>query len=427
MNKVKYLILGISAAVLFTACGSSSNPSSSEEELSSSSEYDASSSSKINDKLSSSSAKDEKSSSSVAKTESSSSDEKTSKSSSSSAKAPESSSSADDSKAYRAATLNELEKNLELKLFDQTVYLSTGSKQGMIALRIPDELWAVTYTDFADGIVFFTEENTGTQYANTDAAKKIMDGIEKGLKISFVIDTNDVVKYSVNDSKEYNNAIKASVAILADKISKAENLKDRIYECTDGDTTRILTFFDNTYIIDNYVDETLVDWFAGHYDIQRSTLLMLPVYSNLSSYQSLYTYSAGTDYITIGEKKLSCEVDAVSYEYEDASDFVGKWFATKDGIEWNFELRSDGKYELVAFDGDETVEMKSGVWEIYGYHLMMRNTSCLDSKPCTPSIHGQVQTGTLDPETGKISGFSYLHKDPDTPKIPTSFESQIFE
>ena len=427
MNKVKYLILGISAAVLFTACGSSSNPSSSEEELSSSSEYDASSSSKINDKLSSSSAKDEKSSSSVAKTESSSSNEKTSKSSSSSAKAPESSSSADDSKAYRAATLDELEKNLELKLFDQTVYLSTGSKQGMIALRIPDELWAVTYTDFADGVVFFTEENTGTQYANTDAAKKIMDGIEKGLKISFVIDTNDVVKYSVNDSKEYNDAIKASVALQANKISKAENLKDRIYECTDGDTTRILTFFDNTYIIDNYVDETLVDWFAGHYDIQRSTLLMLPVYSNLPSYQSLYTYSAGTDYITIGEKKLSCEVDAVSYEYEDASDFVGKWFATKDGIEWNFELRSDGKYELVAFDGDETVEMKSGVWEIYGYHLMMRNTSCLDSKPCTPSIHGQVQTGTLDQETGKISGFSYLHKDPDTPKIPTSFESQIFE
>ena len=340
MNKVKYLILGISAAVLFTACGSSSNPSSSDEELSSSSEYDASSSSKINDKLSSSSAKDEKSSSSVAKTESSSSNEKTSKSSSSSAKAPESSSSADDSKAYRAATLNELEKNLELQLFDQTVYLSTGSKQGMIALRIPDELWAVTYTDFADGVVFFTEENTGTQYANTDAAKKIIDGIEKGLKISFVIDTNDVVKYSVNDSKEYNDAIKASVAIQANKISKAENLKDRIYECTDGDTTRILTFFDNTYIIDNYVDETLVDWFAGHYDIQRSTLLMLPVYSNLSSYQSLYTYSAGTDYITIGEKKLSCEVDAVSYEYEDASDFVGKWFATKDGIEWNFELRS---------------------------------------------------------------------------------------
>ena len=427
MNKVKYLILGISAAVLFTACGSSSNPSSSEEELSSSSEYDASSSSKINDKLSSSSAKDEKSSSSVAKTESSSSNENTSKSSSSSAKAPESSSSADDSKAYRAATLNELEKNLELQLFDQTVYLSTGSKQGMIALRIPDELWAVTYTDFADGVVFFTEENTGMQYANTDAAKKIIDGIEKGLKISFVIDTNDVVKYSVNDSKEYNNAIKASVAIQANKISKAENLKDRIYECTDGDTTRILTFFDNTYIIDNYVDETLVDWFAGHYDIQRSTLLMLPVYSNLSSYQSLYTYSAGTDYITIGEKKLSCEVDAVSYEYEDASDFVGKWFATKDGIEWNFELRSDGKYELVALDGDEAIEMKSGVWEIYGYHLMMRNTSCLDSKTCTPSIHGQVQTGTLDPETGKISGFSYLHKDPDTPKIPTSFESQIFE
>jgi hypothetical protein len=77
---------------------------------------------------------------------------------------------------------------VELKLFDQTVYLSTGNKQGVLALRIPDELWAVTYTDFANGVVSFEKDNTGLQYSETDAAKKIVEKVNSGFKISFVVD-----------------------------------------------------------------------------------------------------------------------------------------------------------------------------------------------------------------------------------------------
>ena len=64
---------------------------------------------------------------------------------SSSSEAPESSSSEVSSSSVvtpegsRAAKLEDLEKNMELKLFDKTVSLSTGSKQGIVALRIPDE------------------------------------------------------------------------------------------------------------------------------------------------------------------------------------------------------------------------------------------------------------------------------------------------
>ena len=35
----------------------------------------------------------------------------------------------------------------------------------------------------------------------------------------------------------------------------------------------------------------------------------------------------------------------------------------------------------------------------------------------------EVQTGPIDRETGKISGFSFIHSDSNTPAIPTSFDA----
>jgi len=419
---------------------------------SSDSKVKSSSSSKENPKSSSSAVKDEKSSSSVAKSESSSSsvngDKKSSSSvakiesssssvkveekSSSSAETPVSSSSEESLlNSSRAAKLTDLEKNYELKLFDQTVYLSTGSKLGLIALRIPDELWVVTYTDFADGVVSFNDGNSGKQYSETDAAKKIVGELKNGFKISFVVDKSGRVWYSLNNTMDYSEAIKASVAVQKNKVSKAEAIKNKIYECADGDTTRTFTFFDNSYIVDNYVGGNLVSWHGGHYDVQRSTLLMRPAYYNRSVY-SMFTYSVGTDNTisaSNGESTvtMNCNVDSVEYEYENARDFVGEWQAKKDGIDWEFSIKADGTYEISGFEGSKNVEAKNGVWEIYGYHLMMRNIGCLHPNECTTSIHGQLQAGTIDRETGKISGFSFIHHDPDTPKIPTSFEAPEYE
>ncbi len=419
---------------------------------SSDSKVKSSSSSKDDSKSSSSVVKDEKSSSSVAKSESSSSsvkgDKKSSSSvakiesssssvkveekSSSSAETPVSSSSEESLlNSSRAAKLTDLEKNYELKLFDQTVYLSTGSKQGLIALRIPDELWVVTYTDFADGVVSFNDGNSGKQYSETDAAKKIVGELKNGFKISFVVDKSGRVWYSLNNTMDYSEAIKASVAVQKNKVSKAEAIKNKIYECADGDTARTFTFFDNSYIVDNYVGGNLVSWHGGHYDVQRSTLLMRPAYYNRSVY-SMFTYSVGTDNTisaSNGESTvtMNCNVESVEYEYENARDFVGEWHAKKDGIDWEFSIKADGTYEIFGFEGSKNVEAKNGVWEIYGYHLMMRNIGCLHPNECTTSIHGQLQAGTIDRETGKISGFSFIHHDPDTPKIPTSFEAPEYE
>lgn len=452
MNKKKLLAFLVSSAFLFVGCNEDNpiSPNNNETEISSSSEEDdcdsdecevKSSSSKTEDKKSSDSKDDDKKSSdskdnksSDSKSESnSSSSAKDEAKSSSSAEAPKSSSSVEVPAGAHAAKLTDLEKNYELKIFDQTVYLSTGSKQGLIALRIPDELWLVTYTDFANGEVKFVDGNVGKQYAETDAVKKILEQLKAkdGFTLSFIVDKDDVVKYAVNGSKEYSEAVKASVAVTKGKISKAADIQNKIFECTDGDTTRTFTFFDNSYIVENAASGKVAYWIGGHYDIQRSTLLMRPAYYNKPVY-SMYAYSVGSDNSissSNGETTttMNCKVEASEYEYEKASDFVGEWQAQKDGFDWEFSLKADGTYELAAFEGNNNVESKSGSWEIYGYQLMMHNKGCLHPDKCTTSIHGQLQTGPIDKATNKISGFSFIHSDPDTPKIPTSFDAPQYE
>ncbi len=427
--KNKFLALLILSTFMFAACcdDSSSTSADPSSEESSSSEKDAKSSSSKKGGKSSSSEKSSGKSSSSAKEDSKSSSSESPKSSSSEV----SSSSIVLPEGTRAAKLTDLQKNYELKLFDQTVYLSTGSKQGVFALRIPDELWVVTYTDFAGGVVSFYIDNglgTGLRYSTTDAAQKIVDKCKVGFKISFVVkegdnaDEDDIILYSV-DGGDYSEAIKASVAVPKGKVSKAEAIQKKIYECADGDSTRTFKFFDSSYIYETSVDDKVVSWHAGHYDVQRSTLLMIPLYY-AGEIRTLFTYSVdSSNTITAyNGESMDCTVEDVEYDYEDAKDFAGEWVATKDGIYWTFTLKADGTSKLEAFEGSKRVELKSGTWDVYGYYMMIHNNTFLHTGSTT-SMYGQVQTGTVDRKTGKISGFSFIHNDTDTPKIPTSFDA----
>jgi hypothetical protein len=282
--KNKFLALLILSTFMFAACGDDSSSTSVDP-----SSEESSSSEKSSDKSSSSKKKKKKPSSSV------------SAENSSSSEAPESSSSfvVVVPEGARIAKLEDLLKNMELKLFDQTVYLSTGRKQGLMAFRIPDELWVVTYTDFADGVVSIEKGNSGVQYSETDAAKKIVEKVKEGFKMSFVVketdnaDEDDTILYSV-DGGDYSEAVKASVAVSKGKVSKAEVIQNKIYECSDGDSTRTFKFLDSSYIYETSVDNNVVNKHEGHYDIQRSTLLMLPLREEDASL-SMFIYSVGTD------------------------------------------------------------------------------------------------------------------------------------
>lgn len=302
MKCKKVLPVFIFSALLFAACGDDSSSASAdpsaEESSSSVEDGDDSSSSEKGDAKSSSSEKSSDNSSSSVKEDSKSSSSE-SKDKSSSSESPKSSSSIVLPEGTRIAKLEDLQKNMELKLFDQTVYLSTGSKQGVLALRIPDELWVVTYTDFAGGVVSIEKVNSGVQYSETDAAKKIVEKVKEGFKMSFVVketdnaDEDDTILYSV-DGGDYSEAIKASVAVQKSKVSKAEVIQNKIYECSDGDSTRIFKFLDSSYAYETSVDGSLQDKHEGHYDIQRSTLLMLPLREEDASL-SMFIYSVGTD------------------------------------------------------------------------------------------------------------------------------------
>lgn len=451
MNKKKLLALLVSSAFLFAACGDDDSPSSpkNEKEISSSSEDDCdsdecdegksssskksdskSSSSKASDKKSSDS-KDEKSSSSVKSSDkSSSSAAKEDKSSSSVAKDEPKSSSAKDepqsSSSFVApsgehvAFIEELEKNMELKLFGHTVYLSTGSKQGFFALRIPDELWVVTYSNFENGEVVFKEGAVGMEYADTDAAKQIKEKTKDGITISFKVDKDGVLKYAVNGAKEYNEAVKANVAVQKGKVSKAETIMNKVYTCSDGDTTRTFTFFDNSYILENIAKEKTVSWIAGHYDIQRSTLLMRPAYYDKPIY-TMYSYVVGEDNTIAPSngKSMSCTVKDNAVTYAKKSDLVNEWQSTDNGVEWMLTIKSSGEFEVEAYENRKNIEVKTGFWEIYGNQLMMRNKSCLNPDKCSYSVRGAVSV-TSD-------GMEYKHSNSDTPKMPQKWALTEYE
>jgi len=455
MNKKKLLALLVSSAFLFAACGDDDSPSSpkNEKEISSSSEDDCdsdecdeeksssskksdskSSSSKANDKKSSDSkdskssdSKDATSSSAKSSDKSSSSVAKEDKSSTSVAKAESSSSVAEakSSSSFVApdgehvATIEELKKNMELDLFGDKVFLSTGSKQGFFALRIPDELWVVTYVDFENGEVVFKEGAVGMEYANTDAAKRVKEKTKEGITISFKVDKEGVLKYAVNGSA-YSDVVEAKVSLQSGKVSKAETIMNKVYTCKNGDTTRTFTFFDNSYIVENIVNEKTDSWIGGHYDIQRSTLLMRPSYYDKPIY-TMYSYVVGEDNTIAPSngKSMSCTVKDNAVTYAKKSDLVNEWQSTDNGVEWMLTIKSSGEFEVEAYENRKNIEVKTGFWEIYGNQLMMRNKSCLNPDKCSYSVRGAVSV-TSD-------GMEYKHSNSDTPKMPQKWTLPEYE
>ena len=116
---------------------------------------------------------------------------------------------------------------------------------------------------------------------------------------------------------------------------------------------------------------------------------------------------------------MNCTVKDKSVTAVKKTDLVNEWQTLDNGINWTFDIKADGTYELLAFENNKNVEGKSGLWELYGDQLMMRNRGCMNPDKCTISIHGSVSV--------KSNSLEFKHTDPDTPKIPTSFEAPQYE
>ena len=211
--------------------------------------------------------------------------------------------------------------------------------------------------------------------------------------------SEDKSSSSESPKSSSSEAIKASVAVQKSKVSKAETIQKKIYGCADGDSTRTFKFFDGSYVYETLVNDQVMNWNAGRYDIQRSTLLMLPLYYGGGwASRTMFSYSVGTDnkITAYNGESMNCMVEEVGYEYENAEDFVGEWVATKDGIDWTFTLKADGTSKLEAVEDTKKVEYKAGTWEVYGYYMVIDFNKLLNP--------GSTTSENMTVDLGRIPG-----------------------
>lgn len=343
---------------------------------------------------------------------------------SSSSKGAESSSSVSEEipEGARAATLDDLERNMELTdFFGTKAYLATGTKLGLFSIWVPDTAWIAAPSDFEDGVIDFSLASAATINIKgvTDSVQAL--AAENSTRtIRFIVNEDDQLQYTL-DGKKYKDVKSTTVKTTSGIISKGDSLASKKLECTDGDgAEETYYFYDGRYIVENESGED-GGWSAGYYDIHRGKLLMRPLFYTARIY-SLFTATVNKDFgieFTTG-KSLTCDMSELEYDEISESKLAQEWDASVDGVDWTFTLGDDTSFELKAYKGSDGVELKKGIWDVYGDNLMLKVTGCLN-KGCTTAVKGKVTK--FDPK----KGFKYAHSDTDKPNIPTEWEVPLYE
>ncbi|MBR4785810.1 MAG: hypothetical protein IK012_11265 [Fibrobacter sp.] len=343
---------------------------------------------------------------------------------SSSSKAEESSSSMkrEIPEGARVATLDDLERNMELSgFFGGKAYLATGTKLGLFSIWVPDTAWIAAPSDFKDGVIDFSQASIAAIDAKgvVDSMKALV-AKNSGRSIGFIVNDEDQLQYTL-DGKTYKDVKEASVKTSSSIISKGEDLAGKKLECKqDSSAKEIYSFYDGRYIVENKGEKDNT-WSAGYYDIHRGKLLLRPIFFT-AALPSLFTASVSSEYgieFSTG-KSLSCKTSDLEYEKISAKDLAQEWDVSVDGLDWMLDLKKDKTFELEAYKGVEGKELKKGTWDVYGDNLMLKVTGCLNTD-CTTSVKGVVSD--LDPK----KGFKYAHGDTDKPNIPKEWEVPMYE
>ena len=380
----------LAATMMFCACGDDSSSGASNVE------YGDDSSSSVEEKSSSSSSEKVKDDSSSSKEESV-------------------------KKKARAATLDDLQKNMSLgEMFGTEVFLATGTKQGLFSLWITDPVqnidsaWIAVRSDFEGGVLKVEKGKGSFMGTNSSSADAMSKFLEKSGKLKFIVNEEDQLQVSVNGG-DYVNVEKATVYTSKNWLSDANDLQGLKLSCKNGDIKQVYSFYNGRYIAEETEAES-VSWSAGYYDIQRSYLLMLPVSFN-NKVLSMVAAQVKSDYTInmISGDSLKCEKSALKFGEIDREKLVGQWAADGDGYDWLMVLEENGKYSMTAYYGRTLKESRSGVWDIYGDQLLIENTACLDKgdgSECATIVSGTVKKDK--------SGLTFKHNDKDnSPAVPT--------
>lgn len=391
----KYLLCAglLAASISLVACGGSSSPSDTEDDI-----------------LSSANDKDE----------------------SSSSKEPESSSSlnVDLPKGARVATLDDLERNMTLTdMFGRDIYLATGEKTGLFSFWIPDTAWIAVPSDFKDGLLKFSTGAITSIKIENETISSMEKLVEKDSdhSMQFIVNEDDQLQYSL-DGGDYKDVTEASVKKNSSVVSNGDSLASKQLFCKTGENTFTgYSFYKGRYVATDVVrnakqtNDSLVSWSAGYYDIHRGKLLMRPLFYSASVY-ALVSASVSSDYetMTISSNEYSCTLEELKYNEVPAADLEGEWESDEGGLAWSLDMRADRTFEVKAFKGSENKALKQGTWDVYGNKLLMKVTGCLGGK-CTPAVIGSVSKW----EAGSF--FNYGNSDPDDPSIPEDWTAPEYE
>ena len=350
--------------------------------------------------------------------------------SSSSKEAKSSSSVSEDiPKGARAATLDDLERNMKLKdMFGRDIYLATGEKHGLFSFWIPDTAWIAVPSDFKDGVISFSSGAITSIKIENKAIESMEELVEKDSDHSmrFIVNEDDQLQYSLDGGK-YKDVSEATVKKNSSVISNGDSLASKTLFCKTGEETYTeYDFYKGRYVATDVKDSgksnrSVVSWSAGYYDIHRGKLLMRPLFYSAPVY-ALVSASVSSDYktLTISAEDVSCTLSELKYNEVPAADLEGEWESDEGGLAWSLDLRTDRTFEVKAFKGNENKALKQGTWDVYGNQLLMKVTGCLGGK-CTPAVMGSVSKWKAG------SFFNYGNSDRDDPPIPENWTAPEYE
>ena len=354
-------------------------------------------------------------------------EDKSSSSIESSSSEEESSSSA--GPTIRAATLDDLEKNMVIKgMFKKDINFSTGSKNGVFSFWLPSESyeagWVVVHSDFEKGVIDFSksESSYATTKSGSDVESLVALAGSKD-KVAFVVeeDGEDSKLFCVYNGDTLNVETE-KVKVKPNTLTSGDSLAGKRLICTSGDTTSTFSFYEGTYMLSQAIGDSesvSEDWNVGFYDIQRNRLLMMTKFMKKSA-RSLWTLEVSDDYTisTVSGVKTECKAEGFKPAKVDEAKLAAEWDATdEDDIAWTMNLKDDGKFKILANEG--FLENREGEWALFGDVLVLRVSGCMDSG-CL-SVVGTISDFKAD------KGFKYEHTEsyPDDGKDhPTELPSK---
>ena len=357
----------------------------------------------------------------------------TDSSSSSEEDGPDSSSSAEDKDGVRAATIDDLQKNMVIKdLFGTDIVFSAGSKKGLFAFFLPgadyDSAWVVVHSDFKKGTIAFNNSNSSYATIGSDGTVKSMkELVTEKASMSFVVKTADedttLLCVFKGDTLEVQTT---KVKVNTNLITDGTSLKGKRLTCKDNDLTNVFSFFDGSYVKFMVKESDTTHWNAGYYDILRGKFFALTEHTD-SSMAMLLTADLSTSYTMTSASGAKSECTEAEFKYTgiDREKIASEWDTVEGDLSWTMNLKDDGTFAIRANEGRD--EIRNGEWSVFGDYMVLQSKEC-SNVACKPEIIGQV----TDFDAAK--GFTYSHW-PSYPKdgkdngneLPSKWTAAVYE